>query len=140
MVKVTAAFLIANAQGDPPPVQWRHYSNHAVNSVLGEGQSAAYYQLFCSYEDSNIDNEPAALEDAQIVEAVCPGAYVWIRTGDYIFGSAGWRFHTYDPHYRLLAVPIIDWQGKQDELDRVEREWRWRKTTQVRGMRYYEAA
>jgi hypothetical protein len=108
-----------------------------VDSVLGEGDSAVYYQLWYSYEDSNVDNEARALAEARVTEAACPGAYVWIKTGDYIYGSADWRFHTYDPNYRRLAVPIIEWQGKQAELDRVEREWRQRREICADGMKYY---
>jgi hypothetical protein len=133
-MSVTAAKLIRNARGDLPEIQWKHYSNYAVDKVFGN----VLYELWYSYEDGNIYAEASALREAQAVEAVCPDAYVWVKTGDYIHGKTHHRFHTYDPNYRRIAIPTISWRARHDELDRIEKRWRDGCKARANGMKYYE--
>lgn len=110
-------------------IQRYHFSNYAVDKVLtGDGNSGVF-ELHRMWEDGDIYGQQDAVETANFIDALVPGKYVLINTGDYITHEQGMNFgshntDTYDADYRFLLVHKSTFIEYRKDLERIDRQWR----------------
>ena len=124
--ELIGAFRFAGVE--PKEIERLHFSNYAVDMVFRGDAHEGVFQLHGMYEDSDIDGNEQASEMADLIEAVFPGQFVLIDTGDYIRNELEvWGDHKlecYDPNYCLYLIHRSTFDAQREKLGQVDSTWR----------------